>query len=95
MKTCFRFAVFALLVAVGRLGAEERATVIVVAGAPGEEEYGKVFAQQVETWGKVAVQAGVKAVMRSNETATAPGRLAGAPRASAGTARIAAAATAT
>ena len=63
MKTRFRFVVFALLLAVVRLGAEERATVIVVAGAPGEEDYEKVFAQQLETWGKVTTQAGVKAVM--------------------------------
>ena len=62
MKTCCRFLVFALLLAAGRLGAEERATVIVVAGAPGEEVYGKEFAQQVETWGKVSAQAGAKAV---------------------------------
>ncbi len=71
MKTRFRFVVFALLLAVVRLGAEERATVIVVAGAPGEEDYEKVFAQQLETWGKVTTQAGVKAVMIGGEAAGA------------------------
>jgi hypothetical protein len=67
MKTRFYFVVFVLCLAAVRLGAAERATVIVVAGAPGEEEYGKVFAQQLETWGKVAAQAGVKAVTIGGE----------------------------
>jgi hypothetical protein len=67
MKTRFYCVVFVLCLAAVRLGAAERATVIVVAGAPGEEEYGKVFAQQLETWGKVAAQAGVKAVTIGGE----------------------------
>jgi hypothetical protein len=64
------FALF--LLAVLRLGAaEERATVIVVAGAPGEDEYGASFAQQVETWGKVCAQAGAKKIAIGLEAAGA------------------------
>jgi hypothetical protein len=51
------------LAAVTRSVASERATVIVVAGAPGEDEYATVFAQQVEAWKKVCAQAGAKPIM--------------------------------
>lgn len=43
--------------------ADERATVIVVAGAPGEDEYTSVFAQQTEAWSKVCAQAGAKPIL--------------------------------
>lgn len=38
----------------------ERATLIVVAGAAGEAEFGQSFSEQLATWGKVAADAGVK-----------------------------------
>ncbi len=37
-------------------------TVIVVAGAAGEDEYGTVFTEQVEAWGKVCAQAQAKRI---------------------------------
>lgn len=43
--------------------ADERATVIVVAGAPGEDEYSSVFSQQTESWSKVCAQAGAKPIL--------------------------------
>jgi hypothetical protein len=46
----------------GRVVAVEPATVVVVAGAPGEEEYASVFAQQVESWVKVCAQAEAKLI---------------------------------
>lgn len=65
-----------LVVAVLRLGAaDDRATVIVVAGAPGEDEYGAAFTQQVETWGKVCAQAGAKKIaIGLDSSGTAPDR---------------------
>jgi hypothetical protein len=52
------------LALVARLGAAESptATVVVVAGAAGEEEYGGVFAELIETWGKVCAQAKAKRI---------------------------------
>jgi hypothetical protein len=63
MKTSFFLLVLVVLAAVTRSVASERATVIVVAGAPGEDEYATVFAQQVEAWKKVCAQAGAKPIM--------------------------------
>ena len=40
----------------------ERATLVVVAGAPGEAEFGQQFRDQLETWQKIGAQAGVKTV---------------------------------
>ncbi len=53
---------FVLLFAALRALADERATVIVVAGAPGEDEYAAVFTQQSEAWSKVCAQAGAKPI---------------------------------
>lgn len=54
---------FVLLAAGTRSVANERAKVIVVVGAPGEDEYATVFAQQVEAWNKVCAQAGAKPIV--------------------------------
>jgi hypothetical protein len=63
MKNRFGLLLVVLLVAVTRSFAQERATVIVVAGAPGEDEYAKEFSQQVDAWKKVCTQAGAKSVI--------------------------------
>ena len=63
MNTRFGLLLIVLLVAVTRVFAQERATLIVVAGAAGEDEYAKEFAQQVEAWKKVCAQAGAKSVI--------------------------------
>ena len=63
MKTRFFWMLFVLLAAGTRTVANERATVIVVVGAPGEDEYATVFAQQVEAWKKVCAQAGAKPIV--------------------------------
>lgn len=63
MKTRFFWMLFVLLAAGTRSVANERATVIVVVGAPGEDEYATVFAQQVEAWNKVCAQAGAKPIV--------------------------------
>ena len=56
-----------LLFAIGLSGAQpagtnsdERATVIVIVGAAGEEKYGKAFAQWAENWRKASEQGGAK-----------------------------------
>jgi hypothetical protein len=41
---------------------EERTTLIVVVGAPGEEQFGKTFAHSAELWEKAAREAGAKFV---------------------------------
>ncbi len=71
MKTPFIFLLLVLLAAVTRSFANERATVIVVAGAPGEDEYATVFAQQVEAWKKVCAQAGAKPIVIGVEAGAA------------------------
>ena len=63
MKTRLGFLLMILLFAVTRGAANDRATVIVVAGAPGEDEYTKDFVQQVETWKRVCAQAGVNPIL--------------------------------
>lgn len=58
-----RHIFFALALAAGRLvAADTPATVVVVAGAAGEDEYNSVFVEQVETWGKVCAQAKAKRI---------------------------------
>lgn len=55
-----------------RLGAaEEQATVVVVVGAPGEDEFASGFTLQVATWAKVCAQAGAKRVVIGAEAAGA------------------------
>lgn len=68
-----RFWSFIFILTLGalRAGAADQATVIVVAGAAGEDEFGAVFAQQVETWGKVCVQARAKKISIGTEAAGA------------------------
>lgn len=66
MRNKFYSAVLCLFAAIG-LGraatdANDRATVIVVGGAPGEYEFATVIAQQLEAWTKVAAQAQAKLV---------------------------------
>ena len=72
MKTRFIFALLGLMLAATPGRANDRATVIVVAGAAGEDEYAPVFAQQVEAWGKVCAQAGAKPIVIGAETAGTP-----------------------
>jgi hypothetical protein len=43
--------------------AEQRATVIIVVGAPGEEEYGKAFAKAAELWVAAAQKGGAKPIV--------------------------------
>jgi len=71
MNNRFGLLLIVLLVAVTRSFAQERATVIVVAGAPGEDEYAKEFAQQVDAWKKVCAQAGAKPVIIGEGSADA------------------------
>ncbi|MCX6954986.1 MAG: hypothetical protein NTV51_22750 [Verrucomicrobia bacterium] len=61
MRTCC--LIVALFVSVLRLAAADRATVVVVVGAPGEDEFATAFTQQVTTWAKVCTQAGAKPVV--------------------------------
>jgi hypothetical protein len=44
------------------LAAQDRATLVVVTGVAGEEEFGTAFVQQAETWRKVSETAGAKLV---------------------------------
>jgi hypothetical protein len=47
---------------------DDRATVIVVAGAPGEAEFGADFKLQIEAWAKVSTQAQAKYVLIGEES---------------------------
>jgi hypothetical protein len=60
-----------LIFAATRLLAAEPATVVVVVGAPGEDEYATVFAQQIEAWKKVTAQAAAKSIVIGAEAAGA------------------------
>jgi hypothetical protein len=50
----------------------ERATLIVVTGAPGEAEFGQQFRDQLAAWQKIGAQAGVKTIAIGNDDAAAP-----------------------
>ncbi len=58
MRTLLLALTFALSAL--RLAAQERASVVVVVGAPGEDEYAESFTQQALTWGKLCQQAGAR-----------------------------------
>ncbi len=49
----------------------DQPTIVVVAGAAGEEEFGNDFAAQIETWRKVGERAGAKLVAIGTEKAAA------------------------
>lgn len=65
-----RILLVAAILSVGRLAAaetpatppEDRATVVVVAGAPGESEFATVFEEGMKTWAVVCTQAGAKQI---------------------------------
>src|SRR5205809_309314 len=52
--------------------AQDKATVLLVVGAAGEEQFGKAFSQWAESWEKAGAQAGAKMVVigTSNSEAT-------------------------
>ena len=56
----FAGACLALAGSIFASAAEERATVIVIAGAPGEQEFAPDFKVQVDGWAKVSEQAKAK-----------------------------------
>jgi hypothetical protein len=75
-----RFLSIAAALSIGRLvGAEpsgvpadDRPTVIVVAGAPGETDFATVFDGEIKTWTSVCTQAGAKQITLGSDTPGAP-----------------------
>ena len=65
---CFLFSLLASSFAVG--APAQKPTVIVVAGAAGEEEFGKIFRESAEQWAKAGQTAGANVVSIGNAAAT-------------------------
>src|SRR6266480_3342237 len=62
LPKCLLFFILTTLIAFAEPPAQDQPTVIVIVGAPGEEEFGIAFSQWAGLWEKAAAKAGAKLV---------------------------------